>query len=253
MTTTTSTIDAVWHTLVAESSGERFDPGTLDALPAPARRYLLRAIAPDTPLAASVELRMRGSIRLSRSSPWLPMLASQIINERSGFLWRATIGALLPFVGFDRYSDGDGEMCWRLAGVIPIVHAQGPDITRSARERYAGELVFLPAALLPRTGVVWSASDASSACATLDLDGAPIALHLQVSPGGHLSRVQIDRWSNLDAPDGRWRPRPFVVQCSGEQQFGGYTVPAQIAAGWWRDDEWLFEFFRAELLDAVYR
>lgn len=41
-----------------------FDPASIANLPAPARRWLIHAIVPDSPLARSVELQMHGHIRL---------------------------------------------------------------------------------------------------------------------------------------------------------------------------------------------
>jgi hypothetical protein len=37
-------------------------------------------------------------------------------------------------------------MRWRLLGLIPVITAAGPDVTRSARGRLAGEIALLPTA-----------------------------------------------------------------------------------------------------------
>jgi len=47
----------------------------------------------------------------------------------------------LPVVGYDRLSSGTAQMRWRLLGLLPVMTAAGPDITRSAAGRLAGELV----------------------------------------------------------------------------------------------------------------
>ena len=51
-------------------------------------------------------------------------------------IWRATVRMHgLPIRGSDSYLDGQGAMRWRLFGIVPMVNAAGPDITRSAAGR----------------------------------------------------------------------------------------------------------------------
>jgi hypothetical protein len=58
-------VRALWSELAMEGDGDVFDPATVAGLPDPARRFLLRAIAPGAPLARSVELVGPGTIRLA--------------------------------------------------------------------------------------------------------------------------------------------------------------------------------------------
>ena len=74
-----------------------------------------------------------------------------------GFYWAARVAGLIS--GFDRYLDGQGELRWKLLGVVPVTQAEGPDVARSAVGRAAGEAMWLPPALLPRFGVEWQATD----------------------------------------------------------------------------------------------
>jgi len=97
---------------------------------------------------------MRGSIKLNR---WLPFRATQIIAPGVGFVWRARVGGLIK--GYDRYVDGEGEMSWKLARLLTVASGSGPDISRSAAGREAGEALWIPTALLPRSGVEWLATD----------------------------------------------------------------------------------------------
>lgn len=116
-----------------------------------AQRMLGAAIEPGTPLARAARLRMRGSIRLNR---WLPFHANQIIAPGLGFVWKASVAGLNR--GYDRYTDNVGEMQWKLIGLVPVSSASGPDASRSAAGREAGERFWLPMSLLPgpRSGVV---------------------------------------------------------------------------------------------------
>jgi hypothetical protein len=130
-----------------------FRSSELDGLPEPVRRHLTQAIAPGTALATSAWLRMRGHIKVGR---WLPFRARQVLNPHRGFVWSARAAGVIA--GSDRYVDDAGVMNWKLAGLVRVVHAEGPDISRSAAGRAGAEAVCLPTALLPRFGVRWSAT-----------------------------------------------------------------------------------------------
>jgi hypothetical protein len=130
--------------MTAATAAETFDPAAITGLPEPARRWLGHAIAPGTPLWSSVELTMHGQIKLGR---WRPFTARQVLAPPDGYLWAATARlAGLPVTGYDRLSSGTGEMRWRLLRLIPVLTADGPDITRSAYGRLAGEIVLIPTA-----------------------------------------------------------------------------------------------------------
>ena len=77
--------------------------------------------------------------------------------------------------GFDRYLDGHGQLRWKLLGVVPVTQAEGPDVTRSAVGRVAGEAMWLPTALLPRFGVEWEASDDRHVNARSAWMGSPLS------------------------------------------------------------------------------
>lgn len=129
-----------WDRLRADGPlRERFDPAMLDGLPEPARRWLTHAIAPGTPLWRSGEVSMHGELRLGA---WRRFTATQVVSPTAGYIWAARASVFgLPVVGYDRLSSGTAQMRWRLLGLLPVMTAAGPDITRSAAGRLAGELV----------------------------------------------------------------------------------------------------------------
>ena len=148
-----------------------FSPGELDGLPEPVLRYLNAAVAPGTPLARTARIRMHGTIRIGR---WLPFRAHEVISPHTGFVWSARAGAVIT--GSDRYVDGVGLADWRLAGLVPVMHAEGRDVTLSAAGRSGGEAVWVPTTLLPRFGVSWTAESDRCITAGFAVGDAPIAL-----------------------------------------------------------------------------
>ena len=226
-----------------DTDGRRFDPAAVAHVPAPVARWLVHSIVPGTPLRAGARLSMHGEIRIGR---WQPFTASQILTP-NGFIWAANAGRLPMRVrGFDRHTDGTGEMRWRLFGLVPVVAASGPDITRSAAGRLAAEAVTLVpgAALAP--DVDWSLLDDRRATATVTRGGFTHHVTIEVDEDGALRSVTLPRWGNPDK--GPYQDHIFGVAFDRERTADGYTVPATLRAGWWYGTErWAEgEFFRCE-------
>lgn len=224
------------------------DPGVfadaeLDGLPDPVRRHLHAAIAPGTALTQTARLRMTGHIKLGR---WLSFRAVQIPSPRRGFVWTARVGGVIT--GWDRYADGVGAMRWAVAGIVPLMRAEGSDVTRSAVGRLAAEAVWLPTALLPRGGARWYAEGPDRVTVTQQLDGECSEVPFGIDAVGHATSVELDRWGDPDAT-GTWGLHRFGSVLTDSRTFGGLTVPTRGRIGWhygtprWPDGE----FFRFQV------
>ena len=244
------TVRRDWEALTSGSPSKgTFDPAMVDHLPEPARRWLRHAIAPGTPLWRSVVLTMRGEIRLGS---WRPFTARQVLSPPRGFIWAATARLFgLPVTGFDRYSSGSGQMNWRLGGLVPVLTASGPDVTRSAAGRLVGEMALVPTAF---RGATWSSGvDDDHAVVTWRIDEQQESAAFQVGVDGRLLGVVVQRWGNPDgAPFGRY---PFGVAIDGERTWSGVTIGSVLRAGWWwgTDRQAEGEFFRARIEAADFR
>jgi hypothetical protein len=230
--------DALWQSLRLPPGGETFDPAGIQDLPAPARRYFEHALAPGTPLARSVVLTAHGRIGLRPEGDKSPFTARQILST-SGYLWQANVGGigrgLMRIKGYDHYADGEGAMRWSLWGVLPIVHATGPDLTRSAAGRLALEaLLWLPSALLPRSWSGWKPRweevNDRVARVHVKIGTEELAAVLFLSPEGRLERVEMNRWD----PKGLTGTPDYVPwvgdQLGEEKTFGGTTIPTTLRA-----------------------
>ncbi|MCZ7530237.1 MAG: hypothetical protein M5U31_07760 [Acidimicrobiia bacterium] len=223
-----------------------FDPAEIAGLPEPVRRYFTAAIAPGTPASRSVELRMRGSIRIGR---WMPFRADEILTPLRGFVWRARAAGIIS--GSDRFVDDKGVMRWKLAGVVPVMSAEGPDISRSAAGRAGGEGLWLPTALLPRFGVAWDATDDGHITARFRVGETAIELRHTIDDAGRVTASVLDRWGDPDSA-GTFASHPFGGDVTGYGSFGGITIPTSGRLGWgYGTDSWPDgEFFRYQLTDV---
>lgn len=217
--------DELWDSAVP--TGRTFDPATLAGLPDAARRYLRHAIAPGTPLAGAVRIRMRGRIRLRG---WLPFTGEEVVVWDRGLIWTATVRMFgLPISGSDRYVDGGGSQRWKLLGLIPVMSASGPDITRSTIGRVAAEAVWMPS-VLAGDNVSWNEIDASRAQARFTYAGEEIAYTLEIEESGRLRSISLKRWGDPDK--GGFRYETFGGIVEEEETFDGYTIPTRLRLGW---------------------
>lgn len=244
------TLDELWADVPPPRGS--FDPASIAALPEPAQRYLRHAIAPGTPLASAVRLTMHGEIKLG--ARWHPFAAEQVIRWDRGLIWQArTKMGPLSISGSDRFIDGQGAMAWKLLGIIPVMRADGPDISRSAAARLEAESMWLPSVLLG-DGISWSAEDATHPHVCIAVTGDEAELTLTVDEHGRLRESMMQRWGNPEGGD--FHAAPFGAIVEAESSFDGYTIPTQLRVGWWFGTERFAdegEFWRATITSASYR
>jgi len=155
----------------------------------------------------------------------------------------------LPVIGFDRYARGSGQMRWRLAGAIPVMSADGDDITRSAAGRHAGELLLAAsAAALPPDQL--APVDTDHVIARIPVGPQMHEVALTVAPSGALTEVVMSRWDNPDRQ--QFMEHTFGAQVAGEVTRDGYTIPRTVTAGWYYGtDRWAAgQFIRYAIHDA---
>jgi hypothetical protein len=86
-------------------------------------------------------------------------------------------------------------MDWKLAGLVIVAHAQGPDVAQSAAGRAGAEAVWQPTALLPRFGVRRSAGSVDQVTAAFRVGDTPVELRLRLDPAGRIASLIFDRWA----------------------------------------------------------
>lgn len=192
---------------------------------------------------------MQGTIMLKK---WRPFTAEQVLSPR-GMIWEAkTKMGGLPVSGFDRLVDGQGAMCWKILGLIPVMKAEDDNVTRSAAARMFGELTWLPYALLSDI-VNWTEIDPAHIRAESMVAGQAVDLDLEIRPDGGIVTASFSRWGN---PRGTFEVGRFGVVVEEEQTFAGFTIPSKVRAGWFFGSE-AFEsegvFFRATIESADFR
>jgi hypothetical protein len=249
MSTKQPSLDDLWES--APPSERSFDPALFRPLPGAVQRYLGHAIAAGAPLASAVRLRMQGEIKLKG---WYPFSAEQVIRWDRGMIWRAAVQLhRLSLRGGDRFLDGQGAMQWKLLGIVPVINASGPDITRSAAGRVNIESLWLPSVLCSED-VSWTVLEQSHLHAHFRAHGETAEIDYTMDDRGRLQSVNMPRWGNPEGAEFHY------ANCGGwveeERTFGGYTIPSHLRVGWYFGSERFEsegEFFRVTIDEAAYR
>ena len=139
-------------------------------------------------------------------------------------------------------------MRWSIGGRVPIVDADGPDVTRSAADRLALDSVWLPQSFV---GLEWDDAE-HGAVAVREVGDEQARVELRVAADGRLTSVRMQRWA---APDkGPWARHPCGGYVGAEATFDGVTIPSEVSVGYWIDSsQWTRgEFFRCQVTNAVF-
>lgn len=233
-----------------------FEPAMVSHLPEVVQRYFLHAIAPGTPLRTTVQLQLKGTFLLGdgTNSQLYDMEASQILAPPNQFVWTPTLrSGLLTITGSDALVDGKAWTRFWIASLLPVANVpSSADLVRSAQFRAAIEGIWAPASLLPRDGIIWKATGPNTASVTMELSEGPIVAELTMDRTGALTEIVGQRWSNAN-PHKLFRLQPFGGTMEREATFEGYTIPSVVTVGNMFGTDDYFPFYRAQILQAVYR
>jgi Family of unknown function (DUF6544) len=225
-------VDTFERLLPAEANPGVFTERELDGLSGPVRRLFEAAIAPDTPIATSARIAMRGRIKLRN---WTSFTGTEVLAPHEGFVWAVRAGLVS---GYDRYTEGKGEMRWKVLGLITVMKGSGPDVSRSGAGRCGGEAVWVPTALLPRFGVEWAAIDDDHVLSRQRLRGHEIELHHLLDDQGRIAATWFQRWGDPEST-GTHALHSFGVEHTAHRSFAGLTIPSAGRAGWhYGSDRW---------------
>ena len=108
-------------------------------------------------------------------------------------------------------------------GVYTLVDQHAiPELNSGALQRFLGEAVWFPTALLPSDGVTWSPRDDRSAVATLRDSGTEVSMVFEVDPDGLVLSIHGDRFKESG---GSYSLQPWQVRCDEYRDRDGMLIP----------------------------
>lgn len=221
----------------------------LAPLPEPVRNYLRRAGAVGAPHVRSVRARFSARMRTAPDAPWMSATVEQYdffdaAGARRLFFMEAS-RAGLPFVAFHRYVGDAATMEVRIAGLIPVVDARGPQMTEGETVTLFNDLCFLAPAALVDAPVQWQLLGPRAVRATYSNAGHTISAYLTFDAAGDLvGFLSDDRYQS----DGKTHRRlPWSTPLSNFKNMSGVRLPVHGEARWREPDgEWTYGVFELE-------
>lgn len=223
--------------LLAVASAAAPAASELAALPPPVERWLRGVLRPGERPPRKLQVRWRGEFNLGEPGRdrWVPFTATQVfVPGAPGSVWDARMRAA-PGVTVnvrDAYLDGRAAMQGKALALFTVADREGGgDLATAALQRYLGELLWLPAALLPSPALRWEPIDARRARATLADGGVQAALEFHFGADGMVERV----WTaQRRFDDGRRAPsvHPWQARVLAWGEVDGARVPTEAVVEW---------------------
>lgn len=141
-------------------------------------------------------------------------------------------------------------MLWRVAGLVPLVAASGPDVSRSAAGRLAAEVVLTPTSY---KHAEWGAThNPESVEGRFRYATGTETVTVRVDGQGDPVGVSMERWGDPE-DSGTFGHHSFGGELSEHRDFDGVRIPTSMSVGWWPDSpRWSDgEFFRAVITDLT--
>jgi hypothetical protein len=229
-------VGQMWAAPSAPAGAGRRSPGTL---PAPVRRYAMRAMA-GRPTVRTVRLRHGGTFRASLDGRWLPIRGDEYFAaDPPGFVWwgRARVFPGLWVEARDRSVGGVGNMLVSAESTLTLADVAGPEMDQGALLRLLAEMPWIPTALLDDRYVGWTPIDDGRAKAMLRVNGHEVAGIFEFAADGLPAGFSADRHRDLGG--GRSVLTPWSGEYSDYRESGGLLVPHRVAVSWQIRGRWV--------------
>ncbi len=230
------------------AAGRTVEAKDLERLPAPVRRWLDVSGAVGRPRVATVRLEQRGQMRTAPDKPWMPVAARQYFTvDPPGFVWNvdARMMRVLPIAGRDRYAGGRGHMLIKVASLVTVADAIGPEIDQGALLRFLSEIVWFPSAALADY-ISWQAIDERTARATMRYAGVSASADFTFDERGRVASLSADRYMSTA---GGARLERWVIPITEWRTVRGIEMPVRGGAIW-KLPAGDFDYYRWEISDV---
>lgn len=219
-------------------------------LPAPVRRYMRHAGVVGQPRIKTVYLKYKGQFRLGADKPWMPMQADQVYRvESPGFQWKATFKMFgLPLLtGVDTYSDGEGRMFGKMAGLFTVFDASGDELLQGTMLRYLQEMMWFPTAYL-EPYITWDAVDDHAADVTFTHDGKQVTGRFYFDDEGRILSFIAERYAEKN---GTYALETWATPVTEYATFNGLNIPC-VGHGVWYMPEGDLDYVNLRLTQVDY-
>lgn len=203
-------------------------------LPAPVARYLRVSGVVGHPRVVSMRARMHGRIRAGANDAWMPFEAEQhnFYDQPSRLFYMKASRMLMPIQGLHRFVDDEATMLVKIAAVLPVARASGPEMTRAETVTLFNDMCLLAPATLIDRAIVWEPVDALTARAAFTHAGHTIRADLVFNDAGELTDFRSDDRLQMSTGPSTMQPVRWSTPFGGYRTFGAYHLGSRGAAQW---------------------
>jgi hypothetical protein len=244
-----ATVDKLRSSPAAAASTYR--ASALESLPPPVERFFRAVLKDGQPVVRSAIATQEAEFFINGS--WRPLRATQhFTTSPPGFVWDARIG-MAPLITAsvrDAYVAGSGMMQASMFGLYTLADQVGtPDLNAGALQRYLGEAVWFPTALLPSPTVTWLPVNDRSATVTLRDGAAVVSLDFAFNDRGLATRIIGDRYKE---DGGVYTLQPWQIECDEHADRDGMIIPQRCEVSWINDGT-AEPYWRGRITSIAYR
>ena len=224
----------------------------LAPLPLPVQRYLRYAGVVGRSRVQSVRVKLAGEMRAAPDAAWMAITAEQhsfFDRPERIFLMRASRSGV-PFEALHLYAGDAATMRVKLASVVPIVDAKGPEMNRAETVTMFNDMCVLAPATLLDSHVRWETRDAHTVAASFTNAGNTIAAVLSFDDAGALTSFASD--DRLESADGKtFKSYRWTTPLRDYRDYHGTRLASHGEASW-QHPEGEYVYARFDMIDVEY-
>lgn len=200
-------------------------------LPKPLQKYLHYVNVVGKPKIWNVRAIFQGKMKFDENKKWMNIKAKQYNFFQSPtriFYIEGMLG--VPIYGLHTYKEENGKMLIKLAGLITVADAKGPEATVSDTVTLFNDMcVFAPAALV-QGNISWELLDELTVKGTFTNGGNMISAKLRFNEQGQLVNfISNDRY--MYKSNGYQRLL-WSTPIKEYKKYGDFMLPANASAVW---------------------
>jgi len=218
-------------------------------LPAPVIKWLHLSGAVGRKKPKNVWMQQSFKLKLKPDQKkWYQSKSTQIISAAlPSFIWmlRLNMAPMVTILGRDKLDDGKGEMQMNLYGVFNILKEKGEKIDEGTLQRYLGETVWMPSAVISPY-ITWKETDHQSAEAILSYKGITASGKFFFNENGHFYKFETHRYKE-NLPDSK--RLKWVIVAREHHEMDGIVIPTLLDVTWHLEEgPWTWSILKVEKL-----
>ncbi len=221
-------------------------------LPAIVQRYLVFTGSVGKPEVWNYRLKLGGSMRNGVNNPWMSMMVDQqsFVDPPARLFHIEASMFGVPFTAFHRYVGPEATFRVRVASLVPMVDARGPEMNRSETVTLLNDMFLLAPSTLIDPAIVWQELDPLTVRATWTNAGNTVSAIVSFDDSGALANfVSDDRYMSADGKT--FEQHRWSTPVSDWRLFDGRRLPATGEATWDLPGG-KYTYLRYEILAAQY-